>query len=146
MVGCLEAHYESDPNHPCKIRVDSATGIIYGGTPAQAGTWMDKCAENPERTPSTPRDGAAIEIQALAYEVLSWASKSERFKVFESGVWLTKSFRNIISHDSDTIESWAEKLGNNFHDKYYVPLTHPKSRRLKSGFYKVINLKKNKND
>uniref|UniRef100_A0A1I7U7N9 Glycogen debranching enzyme n=1 Tax=Caenorhabditis tropicalis TaxID=1561998 RepID=A0A1I7U7N9_9PELO len=91
-----------------------STGFIRGGNRWNCGTWMDKMGSS-ERAgnkgePATPRDGAAVELQGLAYRILkaldSWkrAGLIERGGVSEEWTW---------SH-------WAEKIRDNFQKHFYV--------------------------
>ncbi|KAF1764730.1 hypothetical protein GCK72_004680 [Caenorhabditis remanei] len=94
--------------------VSRSTGFIHGGNRWNCGTWMDKMGSS-ERAgnkgePATPRDGAAVELQGLAYRTLralaDWNKKGliERKGVSDEWSW---SF-------------WAEKIRRNFEKKFYV--------------------------
>ncbi len=54
------------------IRVDAVDGLLTWDTPHFALTWMDAVVQN---QPVTPRRGKPIEINALWYSSLRWASR-----------------------------------------------------------------------
>ena len=58
------------------VRLDPSTGLLYGGSSMNCGTWMDKMGESAahgtDGVPSSPRDGAAVEITGLLYSTLAW--------------------------------------------------------------------------
>ena len=54
------------------IRVDAFDGLVTWDAPDVALTWMDAVVEG---QPITPRRGKAVEINALWYSALCWASK-----------------------------------------------------------------------
>ncbi|MBD1910354.1 MULTISPECIES: amylo-alpha-1,6-glucosidase [unclassified Leptolyngbya] len=54
------------------IRVDASDGLVTWETPGVALTWMDAVVEG---QPMTPRQGKAIEINALWYSALCWADR-----------------------------------------------------------------------
>ncbi|MEO1210422.1 MAG: amylo-alpha-1,6-glucosidase [Cyanobacteria bacterium J06638_20] len=54
------------------IRVDALDGLLSWESPGNALTWMDAVVS---KTPITPRQGKAIEINALWYSALRWAEK-----------------------------------------------------------------------
>ncbi|CAB3411249.1 unnamed protein product [Caenorhabditis bovis] len=98
------------------VGVDRDTGFIYGGNQWNCGTWMDKMGSSEKAgnkgEPATPRDGAAVEIQALAFETLvalgSW---------HEQGLISAES---VNSDGSWTWKAWAQKIKDNFESKFYI--------------------------
>ncbi|MEM9926847.1 MAG: amylo-alpha-1,6-glucosidase, partial [Cyanobacteria bacterium P01_D01_bin.50] len=54
------------------IHVDSTDGLVSWNAPGVALTWMDVVIEG---VPVTPRRGKAVEINALWYSALCWASR-----------------------------------------------------------------------
>lgn len=103
------------------IKVDWETGIIFGGSQNNCGTWMDKMGES-ERAgskgvPGTPRDGAAVEITGLSYSALKWVSElHQEGKYKYSGVNTNNPAMATIS-----FTDWASKIRDNFERCYYVP-------------------------
>ena len=55
-----------------KINVDSTDGLLSWDAPGVALTWMDALVEG---VPVTPRRGKPVEINALWYSALCWASR-----------------------------------------------------------------------
>jgi glycogen debranching enzyme len=101
------------------IKVDWETGIIFGGSQYNCGTWMDKMGESEKAgskgVPGTPRDGAAIEITGLAYSAISWvASLHKEGEYAYSGVKTSEG-------QEVTFADWAAKIEANFERCYYVP-------------------------
>ncbi|OBT69933.1 hypothetical protein VE03_00418 [Pseudogymnoascus sp. 23342-1-I1] len=103
------------------INVNWDTGIIFGGSQDNCGTWMDKMGES-ERAgtkgvPGTPRDGAAIEITGLSYSALKWVSELHKEGKFK--------YSGVNTNDASTKEisfaDWASKIRDNFERCYYVP-------------------------
>ena len=108
------------------IKVDWETGIIFGGSQDNCGTWMDKMGES-ERAgskgvPGTPRDGAAVEITGLTYSTLVWVAQLHNEGKYKYGGVKTSSEQDV------SFEAWASKIENNFERCYYVPLEPSEDR------------------
>lgn len=102
------------------IKVDWDTGIIFGGSQNNCGTWQDKMGESEKAgskgVPATPRDGAAIEITGLVYSALSWVAKLHESNAYpHAGV-------DIGDGNSVTFKEWSDKIKANFERCYYVPV------------------------
>ena len=102
-----------------EIKVDWTTGIIFGGSQSNCGTWMDKMGES-ERAgskgvPGTPRDGAAIEITGLLYSTLTWLSRLHLEGNYPHEGIKTDKGKEI------TFAEWASKIKDNFERCYYIP-------------------------
>lgn len=111
------------------IHVDWDTGIIFGGSQNNCGTWMDKMGES-ERAgskgvPGTPRDGAAIEITGLHYSTLVWLSQLHaKGKYKYAGVSTDRPNLKVI-----TWGDWAGLIAKNFERCYWVPLTAAEDKK-----------------
>jgi glycogen debranching enzyme len=104
------------------IYVDWDTGIIFGGSQSNCGTWMDKMGESEKAdnkgVPGTPRDGAAVEITGLLYSTLAWLSQLHTEGSYKyAGVSTDKLDAKQI-----TFSEWASKIQKNFERCYYIPL------------------------
>jgi glycogen debranching enzyme len=104
------------------IKVDWSTGLIFGGSQNNCGTWMDKMGEsvraNSKGVPGTPRDGAAIEITGLSYSTIKWVARLHKEGKYKyAGVNTSDPALKFI-----TFEDWAAKIRNNFERCYYIPL------------------------
>ncbi|KKK18703.1 hypothetical protein P175DRAFT_0431727 [Aspergillus ochraceoroseus IBT 24754] len=101
------------------IKVDWKTGLIFGGSQFNCGTWQDKMGESEKAGnkgfPGTPRDGAAIEITGLVYSALTWVSG-----LFEEGIYPHDRVE-IGDGKSITFKDWAAKIKENFERCYYIP-------------------------
>ena len=101
------------------VKVDWETGIIFGGSQSNCGTWMDKMGESEQAgskgVPGTPRDGAAIEITGLLYSTLIWLSKLHKQGKYAHNSVKTEGGKSV------TFDDWASKLRTSFERCYYVP-------------------------
>ena len=102
------------------VKVDWDTGIIFGGSQNNCGTWMDKMGES-ERAgskgvPGTPRDGAAVEITGLTYSALKWANELAKTGKIKQDSVTTDAGSEI------TFADWAAKIKDNFEKCYWVPV------------------------
>ncbi|MBE9098729.1 amylo-alpha-1,6-glucosidase [Vacuolonema iberomarrocanum] len=75
------------------IRVDALDGLLSWESPGHALTWMDAVVS---QTPITPRQGKAVEINALWYSALCWAEKWARY-LHTHGL-ATEAMGNIENH------------------------------------------------
>lgn len=101
------------------INVDWETGLIFGGSQFNCGTWQDKMGESDKAgnkgVPGTPRDGAAIEITGLVYSALTWVTS-----LYEQGLYPYDKVE-IGNGKSITLKDWAAKIKTNFERCYYIP-------------------------
>ena len=102
------------------IEVDWETGIIFGGSQSNCGTWMDKMGESEKAgskgIPGTPRDGAAVEITGLTYSTLVWVAQLQA-----QGKYSYSGVKTSTGQDISFV-TWAEKIQKNFERCYYIPL------------------------
>ncbi|KAL4802787.1 hypothetical protein BDV18DRAFT_146576 [Aspergillus unguis] len=103
-----------------QVNVDWETGLIFGGSQFNCGTWQDKMGESEKAgnkgVPGTPRDGAAIEITGLIYSALTWV-----ISLNEQGLYPYHQV-DIGNGNSVTFKDWAAKIKHNFERCYYIPL------------------------
>ena len=101
------------------VKVDWETGLIFGGSQHNCGTWQDKMGESEKAgnkgVPGTPRDGAAIEITGLVYSALSWVSR-----MHNSGLYQHQGV-DIGEGKSISFKEWSGKINQNFERCYYIP-------------------------
>jgi glycogen debranching enzyme len=118
------------------VHVDWSTGIIYGGSQDNCGTWMDKMGES-ERAgskgvPGTPRDGAAVEITGLSYSALRWVSDLN-----EAGQYQYSGVENDQG-EKISFSQWADLIQANFEKCYWVPVD-PKDDNKYDVNSKIVN-------
>lgn len=108
----------SDQGFQIDVQVDWQTGIIFGGSQFNCGTWMDKMGESEKAgskgVPGTPRDGAAVEITGLSYSALRWIAELNKAGQYPYAGVDTRSGRV-------SFVEWADKIQANFEKCYYVP-------------------------
>ena len=110
-----------DEGFNVSVHVDWETGLIFGGSQFNCGTWMDKMGESELAgsvgIPGTPRDGAAIEINGLLKSCLRFVLELKTIGKFK--------YESVEKPNGDTItlESWNTLLLENFEKKFYVPKT-----------------------
>lgn len=118
------------------VNVDWETGLIFGGSQFNCGTWQDKMGESEKAGnkgwPGTPRDGAAIEITGLVYSALKWAADLHHQGLFEHDKVQVQDGKSI------TFEEWAGKIKSSFERCYYVP-TDPSEDSQYDVDAKIIN-------
>lgn len=112
--------YMRDEGFNVKVFVDRSTGFIHGGNRWNCGTWMDKMGSSEKAgnrgEPATPRDGAAVEIQGLAYSVLNAMSDWASSGIIQS---------NGVSRNDEswTWSQWAARIKANFEKHFFVGST-----------------------
>ncbi|KAI9673838.1 MAG: hypothetical protein M1829_003956 [Trizodia sp. TS-e1964] len=101
------------------IKVDWATGIIFGGSQYNCGTWQDKMGESQragnQGIPGTPRDGAAVEIIGLVYSTLRWVTELNK-----KGSYKYPGVR--LADQNVSFQEWASKIESNFERCFYIPI------------------------
>lgn len=110
----------TDPGFNIEVSWDPSNGFIFGGNVHNCGTWMDKMGSsskaNNKGVPSSPRDGADIEIIALLYSsinhIISLQKSSNQFP--HKGVTHPKS--GYISYSE-----WLSLIKANFERCFYIP-------------------------
>lgn len=105
-----------DEGFNIRIRLDPKTGLVFGGNRWNCGTWMDKMGESEKAgnrgIPSTPRDGAAIELIAALDSVLEWLIEDN----------LTGIDHVTLADGSlYTFVQWRRALKNNFESIFFIP-------------------------
>lgn len=102
------------------VKVDWKTGIIFGGSQFNCGTWMDKMGES-ERAgskgvPGTPRDGAAVEITGLHYSAMRWVAELHKAGKYRWSGVKTDAGKEMSFAD------WADRVKANFEKCYWIPV------------------------
>ena len=103
-----------------EVHVDWSTGIIFGGSQFNCGTWMDKMGESQSAgskgVPGTPRDGAAVEITGLHYSALRWVAE-----LHKAGKYRWSGVKMDTGKEISYIE-WADRIKANFEKCYWIPV------------------------
>lgn len=110
----IDAHM-TEAGFRVTVGVDRQTGFVFGGNKWNCGTWMDKMGSSSKAgnrgVPSSPRDGAAVEIVGLSYSVLSWLVVMQ-----EKGVFPYECVADECC--KWTWKDWSDKIKDNF-DKFF---------------------------
>ncbi|KAI6179311.1 Glycogen debrancher [Aphelenchoides besseyi] len=95
------------------------TGLVFGGNSLNCGTWMDKMGSseraNNRGLPSSPRDGAAVELQGLALFVAESLAKLNK-----DGHFKYDGLHDEKENCKWKWSEWAQKIRQNFAPKFYV--------------------------
>lgn len=132
--------------------LDRKTGFIFGGNIYNCGTWMDKMGESSTAgnrgVPSTPRDGADIEIIGLLKSTVSWLDEMNKSSKY--------SFNGVkIDEEFFTYKEWSSAIKKNFEHHFYIPIDEKDDKLYnvdpklikQRGFYKdTLNSEKSEND
>ena len=100
------------------IYLDSETGFIYGGNKLNVGTWMDHIGSSYKaknnNIPSTPRNGADIEIIALLFNCLNF--------IIELNYKNYYSYKNVLLNNNEEFSfvQWSFLIKKNFEQKFFV--------------------------
>ncbi|KTW30644.1 glycogen debranching enzyme [Pneumocystis carinii B80] len=113
----------TDKGFNIDIYVDWKTGLIFGGSQYNCGTWMDKMGESLKAgnkgVPGTPRDGAAIEISGMLKSTLRWINKLRKKNIY---LWDYVVVQENGCSKKIAFEEWERKIQENFEFCYYIPL------------------------
>ncbi|MEM6754258.1 MAG: amylo-alpha-1,6-glucosidase [Cyanobacteria bacterium P01_C01_bin.38] len=112
-----------------KISVDSTDGLLSWDAPGVALTWMDAVVEG---VPITPRRGKPVEINALWYSALCWASRwaeilSEQDFAFTEGMRLVNQ-AGRYTQQAKQVKRSLQKFWNP-QDCYLYDTIEPDDRR-----------------
>mmetsp|Transcript_36750 Transcript_36750/g.105083 ORF Transcript_36750/g.105083 Transcript_36750/m.105083 type:complete len:1625 (+) Transcript_36750:66-4940(+) len=122
----------TDKGFDIRVRLDEATGIIYGGNDENCGTWMDKMGSSAKAgnkgVPATPRDGAPVEIVGLLKSTLRWVSGLPTGVFPHAGV-------KTSSGATLTYKEWDAKLQASFENVFWLDLDE-KCPATAKGIYK----------
>lgn len=108
------------------IRVDAADGLVTWDAPGVALTWMDAVVEG---KPITPRRGKPIEINALWYSALRWASQwAERLdaEAVANPATLLNQARRYRQH-ADQVQASLQQFWNH-EQQYFYDTIEPDDR------------------
>ncbi|OII72983.1 Gdb1p glycogen debranching enzyme [Cryptosporidium ubiquitum] len=117
-----------------EINWDPSNGLIFGGNIHNCGTWMDKMGSSLKAKnkgiPSSPRDGADIEIIALLYSCINHIINLQISNKFpHKGV--THPIHGFISYSD-----WSKLIKTNFERCFYIPSSDNNEYLVD---YKIVN-------
>ncbi|CAK9002742.1 unnamed protein product [Durusdinium trenchii] len=107
----------SERGFDVNVRLDEQTGLIYGGSEHNCGTWMDKMGSSAKAgnkgKPATPRDGAAVEIIGLLKSSLRWVCELDK-KIFK--------YEGVKTASGQYLEykEWNQRLQDNFERFFWI--------------------------
>ncbi|CAG8553348.1 9386_t:CDS:10 [Ambispora gerdemannii] len=116
------------------IDVDWDTGLLFGGSKWNCGTWMDKMGESEKAgnlgEPATPRDGADVEIIGLLKSTLRWLTELNEKGVYPwKGVEIpdkgtSNKGKNGIVEGTKliTFARWNDLIQESFEKNFYIPI------------------------
>ena len=108
----------TDQGFNVRIQLHTESGILFGGNKWNCGTWMDKMGSSEKArnkgVPSTPRDGAPIELTGLLYSAVNFLSELNTQGKFDwKGVQLPDG-------SELTYENWASRIKAAFESLYFI--------------------------
>ena len=103
-----------DEGFNIEISRNSETGFLHGGNRFNCGTWMDLMGHSEKYgnkgIPSTPRDGAPVEIVGAQMRVLT-----DLAEFYKKGLYPYDAAGGL------KFEKWARQIRENFHRCFFVP-------------------------
>jgi len=117
-----------------RIYLDPYTGFIYGGNKSNCGTWMDKMGSSEKArnkgVPSTPRDGANVEIQGLLYSILTYLIDLNNKGIYPYNSSKLRDGTNLPYYE------WTLLLQDNFEKHFYIASKPAEIITSKHSYYK----------
>ncbi|KAG9394468.1 Glycogen debranching enzyme [Carpediemonas membranifera] len=114
------------------VHVDPETGFAHGGNKQNCGTWMDKMGESRRAgnwgVPSTPRDGADVEIVGLQAACLEWVMANAVKRMANDSVYVGSEIMKI--------KDWRDRIFRFFDRKFFVSPNDSSQFANKRGIYK----------
>lgn len=108
-----------DEGFNISIHVDWESGLVYGGSRHNCGTWMDKMGESVRAGnkgfPGTPRDGADVELQGLLKSMLRFLNDLNARGLIP--------YTTVQKADGSSVslKAWEQLIQDNFERCFYVP-------------------------
>ncbi|KXS11729.1 glycoside hydrolase family 133 protein [Gonapodya prolifera JEL478] len=118
----LDEHMKNEGfNIEARVRFEDGTGFVTGGNRFNCGTWMDKMGSSEKAGnrgfPTTPRDGADIEIVGLCKFAVGWCA---RLAKLEGGKWFP--YKGVTWNGTLIFwDQWNEMLVTSFEKHFYIP-------------------------
>ncbi|KAJ3340943.1 hypothetical protein HDU93_006029 [Gonapodya sp. JEL0774] len=104
-----------------RVRFEDGTGFVTGGSRFNCGTWMDKMGSSEKSGnrgfPTTPRDGADVEIVGLCKAAVGWCAKLSKQ---DGGKWFP--YKGVTSSGTFiSWDQWNEMLLSSFEKHFFIP-------------------------